>query len=345
MPTKVTKVLVTGYDQVIRALGPLLVAGLERRKGVEAHWVHAAGDEQQAALNMVKEIDILVLSPASRQRDFDNEILAAASAAGRKIFILSDTWLAWRRVAKEHLPHIAGTNVCFKGEVEAAYSYGYRDVRPIIPPHWGAMYDGILKAVVVGPDVELPLADGSHRCRGEMKLVYFGGAKNPPLMNKILRSIATSMPGDGVLCFRPHPAEGADEATLAERSAFLRGVRMLDHKAAGLDSSNAMVANADVSIFVGGPTDSIGGAYALRPMIYFSDENVVEHNLRQDLPHGKWFVLERGGALGASAETLADQMRLLLEHPDLLRRSQDGAFPLPATWDTGPALAAAILGR
>lgn len=336
------RVLLTGFDQAVKALGPTVVAGLEAYSAkhsleIEASWKQGATPEEAASANVV------VLNPASRNRDYDNAILAAAAGLSYRVFILADTWLAWRRVAKEHLADVSGTNVCFKGEIEAAYAHGYKNVSVIIPPHWGAMYEGIVKTVVVGPDVELPLADGESRRRGEMQLVYFGGAKNPPLMNNILGAIAKNLPANGVLCFRPHPAEGADETTLAQRAAFLKGVRMLDHKAAGLDGSNPMVRNADVSIFVGGPTDSIGGAYARRPMIYFDDPEVVAHNLRQDLPNGKWFVPELGGAIYAGEHDLGAKIELLLANPDMLRGKQEMNFPLPATWDTGETLAEAIL--
>lgn len=339
-----TRVLFTGLDLVTKMLGTSLVAGLESRNGVEALSIHAVGADQARALSMIGEVDILALNPASLDRTFDASAFDAASSASKRIVIVSDTWQKWRQVAPELRAKVDALTVCFPEEVEEARAGGYVcPIIAIIPPHWGAMYHDIVNARIVGPDDELPLVGGSTRRRGDMKLVYFGGAKNPPLMNEVLRATAAAMPANGVLCFRPHPAEGADEATLAERASFLASVPMLDHKAAGLDSPNVMVANADVSVFVGGPTDSIGGAYARRPMLYFDDPDVVAHNLSQNLPDGRWFVPERHGAAYASANNMHERIDWLLAHPEALRGEQERNFPLPATWDTAPALAAVIL--
>jgi len=338
-------VLVTGFDAIAKSLGPMMVAGLgayakAHALDIKADFIEGAGAEQSLGY------DTVVLIPASRQREGDNAILDAAAVHGdQRLVIVSDTWQAWRRIAPEYRGEVSALTVCFAEEAEAARKEGYAfGVHVVTPPHWGKMYDGIMNAhVAVQSDEMLPLVGGGTRRRSGMKLIYFGGAKNPPLMNKVLAAIAAGMPADGVLCFRPHPAEGANEAVLAERAAFLASVRMLDHKKAKLDDSNTMVANADVSIFVGGPTDSIGGAYARRPMLYFDDPDVTAHNLAQDLPEGRWFVPELGGAHYATEKNIGERLAWLIAKPAALVASQEAFFPLPATWDTGLALAEVIL--
>ena len=96
-------------------------------------------------------------------------------------------------------------------------------------------------------------------------------------------------------------------------------------------------------IYTGGATGSIVSAYAGLPTLYYSDQEVVAHNLRQDMLDGEWFVPKLDGAAYVSDRNMAEQLGWLLGNPTAIQSVQRRNFTPPATWDTGLELAEAII--
>ena len=94
-------------------------------------------------------------------------------------------------------------------------------------------------------------------------------------------------------------------------------------------------------ITTGGPTETLAAAYARNTnVVYYRDAAVVMFLVESGVQEGKWFVPDYGGAYLVGPETFLDGVRFAMspEGKAYLLKQQEENFPLPATWDTAPAI-------
>lgn len=352
-----TSVLITGHDPITADVGKSAIAALKayaeaHALKIEANCVPKADPGQVAAA------DTVVLVPGSLEpgQQFDRDVIAALKGI---LVVAGDTYRAWTRVPRELRNQVDRLTVCFDDEVEQARAEGYHcPISVVVPPHWQAICDKITNAPVVGPDEEITVktTGGEARYRrGNIKVIYLGGIKDPPEMTALIQPIAASLPPGAALDFGAHPTEwewrnDVPEEELArlgeQRNAALAGVALQVDPSIFGKGSAAQIPNAELCIFAGGgPTDMVALAYLRRGQIYCCSQALIDRNKRMGMPDGRWFVEARGAAVFATPETLGEEVSYLLANPNALREKQEETFPLP-DWDKSSLdLAKAILGN
>jgi len=184
---------------------------------------------------------------------------------------------------------------------------------------------------------------------GDEIIILVQGQKDPLVNNTILSVVCTAGPrvlGDThfVLGFRKHPGEKPEtpeevevfERALAKRTKLLEKVWMLDDEC----TLSEAIASAGITIFHGGPNESIVGAYARKPIAYYYDAGVRRYLLNNGFGDS-WFVPELGGAYKIDEPYEVEKCIRTLIYVDgrrALRALQEENFPLPETWDTAPLI-------
>lgn len=182
-------------------------------------------------------------------------------------------------------------------------------------------------------------------------LLFVPGGKNPRMTNIPLgRSIAAGrqLAGENrlVVGFAPHPGERIEKPedepvfteSLAERQKLLAGLSLADMKPF---TNPERYAIADLVIATGGPNETITAAYARNPnVVYYRDDAVRAFLAESGMEGGNWFVPDYGGCHLAGPDDFMDVVRFAMspEGKKHILQKQEENFPLPATWDTAPAV-------
>lgn len=259
-----------------------------------------------------------------------------------------------RPKAKSFAPRVTAVLTPIDNEAikEGIYRFGYKRVECLGPaPHWGPSYKQMISAGNVREKLRKRFPSDAFTMEFEEgdKIILVQGQKDPLVNNTILSVVRTAGLGllgekHLVLGFRKHPGEKPEtpeeeeifERAFVKRTKLLERVWMLE----GECTLPEAIASADITIFHGGPNESIVGAYARQPIAYYYDAGVRRYLINNGFGD-TWFVPEVGGAFKIDEPNDVEGcIRTLLtsEGREELRTVQEEHFPLPETWDTAPLI-------
>lgn len=240
--------------------------------------------------------------------------------------------------------------IALPGVQKEVEQFGYRRVEykgP--PPHWGTSYNGMEEGEMLRSQFVKIGKNGEAALQPNDVFVFVPGSKNPDAVNAMLReAVSAGLSAIGsdhfVVGFRKHPGEKAEKPeeeeffrkAFAEREEILKGLTQVNTD--GLTNPQ-LVGASDITVFTGGPTESIVRAYRRGRMLYYTDDSNREA-MRLQGNDGKWFVAELGAAHQVEAGEMAEGMRMLLDADGAraIRAKQEEYFPLPDTFDTAPVI-------
>lgn len=310
--------------------------------------------------------DVVVVNPSSFQTYEEENLVSILRAVGKqtlKIVVWEDLPAVSLRIHPPYARKVDRVLVALPEAinlVKSHYGSGTQVFFVGTPHHWSKLCRDIEVGSTIRPQAMKKLGAGDVQPIASTDfLVYVPGSKGTLWVNRTLdlaleASIRVLGKDRLVFGFGQHPGERAEkpeeqvgfERAIAERAEILSrhpDVYMLE--APGFTNSHKIGAS-DVAIMNGAPNESLGVAFSRRKGIYYWDEPIAKPWLElQAVPGGKWFVAEAGGLLKvdgtveASSRMEAALRSLLTEAGSAaLRASQERNFPLPATWDTAPAI-------
>ncbi|OGZ97796.1 MAG: hypothetical protein A2679_03250 [Candidatus Sungbacteria bacterium RIFCSPHIGHO2_01_FULL_54_26] len=346
------KISYYGYDNVFKALFPLVIKEAEGARGHEQGvWLPPqVRDVAAERKNEVLDCDVVLLGLSSFQTQEEMTVIGTcrrvviiADCPGSELRPKAQTWVREQAALPRRERKLKGLLLALESSRQKAIEFGYppEDIHFVgVPPHWGISYRQMKEIDV--PAVRARLSEGF--------LVFVPGGKNPLLTNTLLRhSIVAGREVIGeqfLLGFAPHPGEKPENwgeveifaRAFAERTLMLDGLRMADMTPF---TNPERYAIADIVITTGGPTETIAAAYARNTNIVYYRDNVVRKVLAESgVENGDWFVPDYGGAHLAGPDDFLDVVRFAMspDGKERLLRTQEKSFPLPETWDTAPAI-------
>lgn len=327
-------------------LEPILTEAEQR-----GHEVHRVFPETRGVIELQREVlercqALLIGGPSSNhpEEEVERARLFKNANPNGKIFVVEDSHGTSWRVKEDFARRTDGAVVALPTRIDLALTHGYPEVVHFgVPSHWKVSYDEILSG---GELQQVPKKKGQKECGvvgdGDTVVAVSGGKSLSTVFNDVLERVCSDgreLLGDQlVIAVDAHPREECSSQEQEHRQDIVRNTWTIPRDPSR--KGTHLVGYADATIFAGavGPTASMTGAIARRPMIYYQDHRVEQELLRQ-LGVSHWWVEELGGVW--AVEHTADirgALSFLLSSDGhaAIRISQERHFPIPESWEDYP---------